>query len=82
MVDSQQIEEEAKDLNFIEEPSQLDKYKAAAGVAEGKSRRTHPKYLVQIAFCATEGGKSLIQKFGMSKFYRVFRCHEAPHLPH
>jgi len=35
MVDAKQVEEDAKDLTFIEEPSQLDKYKAAAGVAEG-----------------------------------------------
>ena len=39
MVDAHHSDEEAKDLNFIDEPAQLDKYKAAAQIADGKFRQ-------------------------------------------
>lgn len=39
MVDAHHSDEEGKDLNFIDEPSQLDKYKAAAQIADGAMKQ-------------------------------------------
>ena len=64
--------EDRDDLNFIDEPSQLDKYQAAALIADGK----YSKFIHQIKKANKQNLNNFVV-FVMSKFYRVFSCNEA-----
>lgn len=78
MVDKQEFDDEMQDKNFIDEPSQLDKYQAAAQIADGRSSFHYMTPVEQITHNSGDFDK---MECLISPCF-LFSRYEACHLPY